>query len=135
MINLVYIALGAFAGAICRYGLTLALPVQESGFPLAILLINFLGCLFLGWFFTRSSRLAGLSPQLRLMIGTGFTGTFTTFSSFTVDTVRLLETGSGRIAALYLILSIAGGLLLSWLGIWLGGLGGHAAAAKGGGRV
>ncbi|GGF79002.1 putative fluoride ion transporter CrcB 2 [Paenibacillus albidus] len=121
MYNLMYIAAGAFFGALCRYGLTLVLPVQKNGFPLSILLINFLGCLFLGWFFTAASRAGSYPPHLRLMIGTGFTGTFTTFSSFTVDTVKLLENGFLGTASLYLAISIAGGLLLSWAGILLGG--------------
>ncbi|WP_310552031.1 fluoride efflux transporter CrcB [Paenibacillus glufosinatiresistens] len=120
MRNLLYLALGAFPGALCRYGLTLAVPAGTGGLPLPVLLINWIGCLFLGWFFAVSPKSGRIPARVRLMIGTGFTGTFTTFSAFTVDSVKLLEGGEAGTALLYMLLSLAGGIALSAAGVWLG---------------
>lgn len=74
---------------------------------------------FLGWFFTIAVP-GKITPQLRLAIGTGFTGAFTTFSTFTLDIVRLSEGGEWVKAAIYMIVSLLAGLLLCALGMSLG---------------
>ncbi|WP_426333293.1 fluoride efflux transporter CrcB [Paenibacillus silvae] len=119
MRELAYIGAGGFIGTLTRYSIQLAIPAANTGFPWAVLLINVVGCLFLGWFFTIAIP-EKITPQLRLAIGTGFTGAFTTFSTFTLDIVRLSEDGEWIKAAAYLFVSIAAGLLLCTLGIKLG---------------
>lgn len=74
---------------------------------------------FFGWFFTIAVP-GKITPQLRLAIGTGFTGAFTTFSTFTLDIVRLSEGGEWISAAIYMIVSLLAGLLLCALGMSLG---------------
>lgn len=74
---------------------------------------------FLGWFFTIAIP-GKITPQLRLAIGTGFTGAFTTFSTFTLDIVRLSEGGEWVNAALYMIASVLAGLMLCALGMSIG---------------
>ena len=67
---------------------------------------------------------------MRLAIGTGFTGAFTTFSTFSVETVHLMETGHVNLAFLYVILSVLGGLLLVALGFILASLTGKTVREK-----
>lgn len=74
---------------------------------------------FLGWFFTIAVP-GKITPQLRLAIGTGFTGAFTTFSTFTLDIVRLSEGGEWVNAALYMSVSLLAGLMLCALGMIIG---------------
>ncbi|PYE49538.1 CrcB family protein [Paenibacillus barcinonensis] len=119
MRELAYIGAGGFMGTLTRYAIQLAMPAANTGFPWAVLLINAAGCLFLGWFFTIAIP-DKITPRLRLAIGTGFTGAFTTFSTFTLDIVRLSGDGEWLKAAIYLVFSIAAGLLLCALGIKLG---------------
>lgn len=119
MKELLYIGAGGFLGTLTRYAVQLAIPNVHGGFPWAVLLINAMGSLFLGWFFTIAVP-GKITPQLRLAIGTGFTGAFTTFSTFTLDMVRLSEGGEWLQAAMYMIVSLLAGLLLCALGIRLG---------------
>ncbi|MCM3133612.1 fluoride efflux transporter CrcB [Paenibacillus polysaccharolyticus] len=119
MRELAYIGAGGFLGTLTRYTIQLMLPSANTGFPWAVLLINAIGSLFLGWFLTITIP-GKITPQLRLAIGTGFTGAFTTFSTFTLDIVRLSEGGEWLKAAAYLLLSVLVGLLLCALGIKLG---------------
>lgn len=119
MKELLYIGAGGFLGTLTRFAIQLAIPTVNVGFPWAVLLINALGSLFLGWFFTIAVP-GKITPQLRLAIGTGFTGAFTTFSTFTLDIVRLSEGGEWISAAIYMIVSLLAGLLLCALGISLG---------------
>ncbi|WP_434749771.1 fluoride efflux transporter CrcB [Paenibacillus amylolyticus] len=119
MKELAYIGAGGFLGTLTRYTIQLMIPAANTGFPWAVLLINAIGSLFLGWFFTIAIP-EKITPQLRLAIGTGFTGAFTTFSTFTLDIVRLSEGGEWMEAAAYLLLSVVAGLLLCALGIKLG---------------
>jgi CrcB protein len=117
--NLVALVVGGFVGTILRYELENFIPPLPNGFPLGILLINLLGCLFLGWFFTVTSVRRNIRPEIRLGLGTGVTGAFTTFSTFSVQSVDLIQKGYFFIAALYILLSIMGGLLLTFAGVRL----------------
>lgn len=89
------------------------------GVPLGSAVNQCDGQSFLGWFFTIAVP-GKITPQLRLAIGTGFTGAFTTFSTFTLDIVRLSEEGEWISAAIYMIVSLLAGLLLCALGMSLG---------------
>ncbi|CAM2848753.1 fluoride efflux transporter CrcB [Paenibacillus sediminis] len=120
MKNLLCVGVGGFFGAICRYLIGQLVPPLSDGFPLATLIINLAGCLFLAWFFTVTLRAWRISPQLRLAIGTGFTGAFTTFSTFSVETLHLWSEGYYLVSLLYIWFSIAGGLLLAGAGILIG---------------
>jgi CrcB protein len=119
MKEIFYIGIGGILGTLCRYGVQLWMPVTNEGFPWAVLLINAIGSLFLGWFFTIAIP-GKITPQLRLAMGTGFTGAFTTFSTFTLDIVRLSEAGMWGKAVVYLVVSLSAGLLLCALGMKLG---------------
>ncbi|ETT41783.1 hypothetical protein BK124_23860 [Paenibacillus amylolyticus] len=119
MKELLYIGAGGSLGTLTRYAIQLGIPTVHGGFPWAVLLINAMGSLFLGWFFTIAVP-GKITPQLRLAIGTGFTGAFTTFSTFTLDIVRLSEGGEWISAAIYMIVSLLAGLLLCALGMSLG---------------
>lgn len=120
MKDIVYLGIGGWLGAWARYGLQMAVPQQVGGFPAAVLTINLMGCLFLGWFFTVALRSSRITPRVRLMIGTGFTGAFTTFSTFAVDMLQLFMLGQIIEALLYVVSSLVGGILLAWAGIRLG---------------
>ncbi len=89
-------------------------------FPLATLAINLTGCLALGWFTAWAARRPGLPEWLRLGIGTGLIGAYTTFSTFSVETLTLLRDGQAGAAALYVGASLIGGLAFAWAGFRLG---------------
>ena len=113
--NLLAVGIGGFFGAILRYLIGKVIPVP-SGFPLGTLIINLLGCLFLSWFFTITLERRNINPNLKLAIGTGFTGAFTTFSTFSVETLNLIKNHQIILAFLYVVLSILGGIILALIG-------------------
>ena len=84
----------AFAGAVCRYLLDLAVQYRtNSPRPYGTLAVNVSGSLALG-FLVGLTLYHGLGPDVRTELGTGFLGAYTTFSTFAYETVRLLEEGS-----------------------------------------
>ena len=102
-----YVALGSAVGGVLRY--LLGGWVQDRAgttFPVQTLLINVTGSLLLG-FLARYLAESLASAELRLLLMTGFCGGYTTFSTFSYETVRLLEDGDWRHAALYVGLSVA----------------------------
>ncbi|UOF92856.1 fluoride efflux transporter CrcB [Fodinisporobacter ferrooxydans] len=118
MKDVLAIAIGGFVGAILRYVVGLWVPPVQL-FPLGTLLINWIGCLFLGWFLTMTLNKWKVPPHLRLAIGTGVTGAFTTFSTFSVETLLLLKANHALLALSYVAASVAGGVLLAWIGFRL----------------
>jgi fluoride exporter len=110
--------LGGFLGAITRYSLGVWIQA-DNGFPMGTLLINLLGCFILGWFLTIITIRKNISPQLTLFIGTGFIGSFTTFSTFSVETILLFQNGLMVYGALYVLISMIFGILLAHLGFKL----------------
>lgn len=109
------VAIGGLLGAMARYAVSLVVQ-QPNGFPLATLLINVAGSLFLTWFYTLTQERIHIHPHLRLAVGTGLVGAFTTFSTFTVETWTLYTSGRVFEALLYLVLSTVGGLGGAFLG-------------------
>jgi fluoride exporter len=112
------VAIGGFLGACLRYGLSEWLGTM-NGFPGSTLIINVFGSFFLAWFYTITSEHMTVNPNLRLGIGTGLVGAFTTFSTFTVDTWKLLSLGLFSSAFWYVILSLVLGLAAAYIGYFL----------------
>nr|WP_295971363.1 fluoride efflux transporter CrcB [uncultured Bacillus sp.] len=113
--NILSVGLGGIIGAILRYITGQVIPVQ-NGFPLNTLMINLSGCFLLAWFYTTVID-RNIPSYIRLGIGTGLIGAFTTFSTFSVETIELLRHGQWFQALLYVLISVIGGLLLSVAGM------------------
>jgi fluoride exporter len=110
-----YIGIAGIFGAFARYGLSLAFnPAVADAFPWGTLLCNGLGC-FLLTFIT--FRYAPRWPETaKLAVTTGFIGSFTTFSTFSMETVQFLNHHLWGLALLYTGLSLVLGLFLAWTG-------------------
>lgn len=115
MLDYLVIALFAFIGGTARYWLGVWIPAV-SGFPLGTLLVNLLGCFIFSWIVKHILSDIDVSARLVLGIGVGFCGALTTFSSFALDTMKLVQSGQIGLAFLYLILSFIGGLAMTVLG-------------------
>lgn len=112
--------IGGCAGALARYGVMAAWPTASNSFPTVTFFVNLLGAFLLGMLLeglSRRGRDDGLLRIARLLLGTGFIGAFTTYSTFAVETSQLVRHGSLGIALLYVASSIIGGLLLCAIGI------------------
>jgi len=115
---LVWIALGGAAGSVARALLALSLPAR---FPWATLLVNVLGSLLVGWLMARLGPIeGGTAASLRSLLIAGFCGGFTTFSTFSWQTLEQMQKGQWSAAAANVLLSVAICLLAVWLGWRLG---------------
>jgi CrcB protein len=105
---LLFVAVGGASGAVARYAL--ALWVQrawEGHFPLATLLVNILGSFAIGLLFVLITEKELVHPDWRGVLMVGFLGAFTTFSTFSLETIVLLEAGHITHAVGYILLSVA----------------------------
>jgi CrcB protein len=117
-LRLTLIAIFGAIGTLARYGLQ-GVVQKSGGFPYGTLLINLLGCFFLGLIGQFTLNRMVISPELRIAIAVGFFGGFTTFSSFGWETAKMLEEGAWARASAYVGASVFIGLLLSVAGIRL----------------
>lgn len=118
--NLVYILLFGMAGVLARYSVSAFVTHHfESQFPFATLGINILGSFLIGVVYVLAVERSAISPELRLGLMVGFLGGFTTFSSYCLETIRLLEDAQYFYATLYLTLSPALGLGATFAGIFM----------------
>ena len=100
-------ALGGAIGTVARYLLTLAVqPRAGAGFPVATLLINVTGSVLLGFLMRYGLERATASPEVRLLLTTGFCGGYTTFSTFSYETARLIEDGEWQRGLAYIVASV-----------------------------
>lgn len=119
--NYLAVAIGGALGACCRYGLgEFILHLFGKAFPFATLLVNILGSFVLGVLYGLflTEHLA-VSPW-KALISIGFLGAFTTFSTFSLDTILLVQQGELPKAALNVVLNLVLCLTLAWLGVKLG---------------
>lgn len=101
------VAAGSALGGVLRYAVGEALATTDPrAFPWGTFTVNLLGCLLAGALAAWSHHLGATT---RLFLAVGFCGGFTTFSAFSVETMRLLDSGSGLRAATYVLASVVAG--------------------------
>ncbi|MBX7103977.1 MAG: CrcB family protein [Gemmataceae bacterium] len=127
------VAAGSAVGGLTRWIVTVVMGRWcGTAFPWGTLFINVSGSMFLGWLMTLiGNRLSGpanswiQAQDLRLALAVGFTGAYTTFSTYEFESYLLLKDGSGILGAAYLAGSVFLGLLAVRVGVLLAGTG-HA---------
>jgi CrcB protein len=116
-----YIALGSALGGTARYLLGGWIQrLAGAEFPLGTLVINVTGSFLLGFLYRYATDSAAITPELRAMLTIGLCGGYTTFSTFSYETVRLLEDGEFGRASLYVLLSVGISVAAVMLGILAG---------------
>ena len=103
--NVLLVFLGGGFGSLVRYGISLTVNRLEINFPLATLLSNVLACLVIGAL-TASATKGNLTDAQRLLFATGFCGGFSTFSTFSSETVQLAQNGQFFTAFFNVLLSL-----------------------------
>jgi CrcB protein len=113
-----YVALGGAVGSVARYVVGVAIQSRTGiDFPVGTLLANISGCLLLGFLIHYALATPAITPEVRALLTTGLCGGYTTFSTFSYETVALIQDGDWRRATLYVGLSVAGSILGVMLGI------------------
>lgn len=118
--NYFFVGIGGIFGALCRYYIgTIVNEITPSVFPYGTLFVNLAGSFLLS--FIAYSNLLRWNIQQRyiLAINTGFIGSFTTFSTFSVEAFHLIDSLYYTLAFFYVLVSLAGGLILSCFGMYL----------------
>lgn len=117
--NPIAVSLGAIAGSLSRYYLSIWLAQRfGTSFPYATIFINLTGSFSMGLLTTLVlERALLLSPEVRLLIAVGFLGSYTTFSTYELDTVNLVRQSGINTAFTYWLGSAAFGSLSLYLGI------------------
>ena len=113
------IGLGGAAGTLVRAAVAQALPSRGASFPWATLIVNVSGSVVLGFVIVVALERAAPSRYLRPLLGTGFCGGLTTFSTFAVETDLLVKDGHATIGVAYAALSIVAGFVAVWAGVWI----------------
>ena len=121
MERFLYIGVGGFIGSVCRYGLSSMLyRVLGDRFPYGTLAVNIIGCFTIGFLMTLFETRFLVQPYLRLFITIGILGGFTTFSTFSYETIEILKGGNITLG----VLNILGSVLLCLVATWLGSVSG-----------
>lgn len=104
--NIISVGIGGFFGAVCRYLLG-KIPCQYAGdFPVNTFIANILGAVIIGIVFALTAKLGGSDSNTVLLLKTGFCGGLTTFSTFSLEGVNLLQEGHFCLFAAYAVLSV-----------------------------
>lgn len=120
---LILIGIGGFAGAIARYLVDGAVSERVTGaFPWGTLAVNLSGSFLLGLLFALTAERAVLPAEIRGPVLIGFIGAYTTFSTYMLETWRLMESGAPLLAVGNLVGSTVLGLLAVFLGLAVGRL-------------
>ena len=119
--QLFLVAVGGAVGSVCRF-LTGVIVTRLSGpaFPWGTLTVNVVGSFAIGFLTELVARKLNASMEMRLLIVVGFLGGFTTFSSFSLDTMVLVERGATVAAVSYVLASVLLSLLAAFGGLALG---------------
>ena len=117
----IMVFIGGGLGAFARY--VVAGWVQESSgnsFPWGTMTVNVIGSLLIGLAMSISSRTFWITPQVRLVLATGFLGGFTTFSTFSYETLSLIQDGEMAFASFNIVCTVTACLVGTWAGMAVG---------------
>ena len=111
--NILLVAIGGAIGSVCRYLLS---GINVASWPWGTFAVNILGSLFIGLLVGLVSK-GIVSPEIKLLLVTGFCGGFTTFSTFANESFSMMKSGDALQMALYLGTSVVIGIMAVWLGM------------------
>lgn len=121
MFNILLVAVGGAAGSVARYLTGIAMTrLLGPGFPWGTITVNIIGSFVIGLLTEMMARKFSAPLELRLLLVVGFLGGFTTFSSFSLDTMALFERGEGLTAFVYVAASVLLSLAAAFGGLALG---------------
>jgi len=117
-LRLTLLAIFGAMGTLARYGLQGVVQYRTGPtFPTGTLAVNLSGCLLLGFLGQLTLNRMVISPEMRVAMTIGFFGGFTTFSTFSWETIKMFEDGEWLWGGAYVLASVAIGLVFTWLGI------------------
>lgn len=118
MLRVLLVGLGGFIGSILRYVLSgLAQRItDQSSFPIGTVIINLTGCFVIGLLSQLAESRGVFTSATRTIVFIGILGGYTTFSTFSNETINLFRSGQVHLAALNIIAQVLGGLVLVWAG-------------------
>ncbi len=121
MIRIAFIAAGGATGAVLRYWVSTGVySVLGRGFPYGTLVVNIIGSLLMGLLYVFLFERMDVSTEWRAGLIIGLLGAFTTFSTFSIETLNLIEAGEQIKAGMNILLSVTLCVLGCWLGMILG---------------
>ena len=121
LMNLLLVFVGGGLGAVARYLLQGAVyRVTGASFPYGTIVVNILGCFTIGLIMSSMEERFMAAPSLRIFLTIGILGGFTTFSSFSYETMALLREGDLLYGGLNIVASVVICLVATWLGLTLG---------------
>ena len=119
---LLAVALGSGVGGVARVVLGNAVQARAAGaFQLGTFVVNVTGSLALGFLMRYTMASPTMSTEMRVMLTTGFCGGYTTFSTFSYETLTLIEAGDYRRASLYAAASVVLAIIATLVGVWIAG--------------
>jgi len=120
MMSIISIAIGGAAGSLCRYGMSNGIYLLLGrSFPYGTLAVNILGSFIMGSVYILMIERVSISEELRAGITIGLLGAFTTFSTFSIETINLIESGEILKAGLNILFSVTLCIAGCWLGMHL----------------
>lgn len=118
LVSVLSVAAGGAIGAASRYLVSVTMSA-EGRFPWATFTVNLVGCFVAGCLISGLLARFQISPPVQLFLTTGLLGGFTTFSAFSVDTLRLAESGHWTLAVINALANLFGCLLAVGAGWWI----------------
>lgn len=117
--NLLIVGVGGFLGSVARFVTSRMIDGRLNAvFPYGTLTVNLAGSFILGFVYGLAIRKTDMSEHLRLFLGVGFCGGFTTFSTFAWENLNLLQQKMAYASALYVVVSLMAGILAVVAGVW-----------------
>ena len=118
---LIYIAIGGALGAMLRFTISSGIHrLAGTGFPYGTLTVNVLGSLAIGFLYVLMLERGAMNAEWRALMITGLLGALTTFSTFSLETLNLIESGELAKAGINVLLSVIVCLICTWAGVVVG---------------
>lgn len=121
VLNCLAVGAGGFIGSIFRYLIGLAPVLHRGALPFQTLLVNVIGAIAIGIIVRASESYGGLNANLVLFLKVGVCGGFTTFSTFALESLNIMQEGRGIISLLYIAASVVLCVVGVYIGKWAAG--------------